>query len=137
MTNAVTAVPAAPSPEALDRFSRILSFETDCWDVHDAFAQADGLGFVLLDVRNPQAFAVGHIEGAINLPHGKIIGSKLKAFDQDTMFITYCAGPHCNGAVRGAARLAALGRPVKTMPGGITGWLDEGFKLVASEEKSA
>ena len=29
----------------------------------------------------------------------------------------------------GALRLAALGRPVKIMAGGITGWLDEGFAL--------
>ena len=30
---------------------------------------------------------------------------------------------------RGAERLARLGRPVKLMIGGITGWLDEGFSL--------
>ena len=39
----------------------------------------------------------------------------------------YCAGPHCNGADRAAVRLARLGRPVKKMIGGVTGWLDEGF----------
>ncbi len=37
--------------------------------------------------------------------------------------------PHCNGAARGALRLARLGLPVKIMAGGITGWLDEGFAL--------
>jgi rhodanese-related sulfurtransferase len=45
------------------------------------------------------------------------------------LFVVYCAGPHCNGAARAAVRLAALGRPVKLMAGGITGWLDEGFPL--------
>jgi rhodanese-related sulfurtransferase len=30
-------------------------------------------------------------------------------------------------------RLAELGRPVKIMTGGITGWIDEGFALVAGE----
>jgi len=34
-----------------------------------------------------------------------------------------------NGAHRAAIRLAALGRPVKLMIGGITGWIDEGFAL--------
>ena len=48
---------------------------------------------------------------------------------ENTVFVTYCAGPHCNGAVRGALRLAELGRPVKIMAGGITGWIDEGFSL--------
>lgn len=34
-------------------------------------------------------------------------------------------------AARGAVKLASLGRPVKIMAGGITGWLDEGFPLEA------
>lgn len=46
-----------------------------------------------------------------------------------TLFVVYCAGPHCNGADRAAIRLARLGRPVKKMIGGVTGWLDEGFEL--------
>jgi rhodanese-related sulfurtransferase len=47
--------------------------------------------------------------------------------------VTYCAGPHCNGAARGALRLARLGRPVKIMAGGITGWMDEGFALATGD----
>jgi rhodanese-related sulfurtransferase len=47
----------------------------------------------------------------------------------DTLFVVYCAGPHCNSAHQGAKRLAGLGRPVKLMIGGITGWLDEGYAL--------
>ncbi len=54
---------------------------------------------------------------------------KLAAWPADTLFVTYCAGPHCNGAARGALRLARLGRPVKTMAGGLTGWVDEGFAV--------
>ncbi len=59
----------------------------------------------------------------------------LADYPMDTLFVTWCAGPHCNGATRGAIRLARLGRPVKIMIGGITGWLDEGFKLDDSEAK--
>lgn len=128
MTNAVTAIPAAAPDVAEAHFGAEFSFETDCWDTHEALSQADS-GFVLLDVRGPALFAKGHIPGAINLPHGKIIASKLAAWPADTLFVTYCAGPHCNGAARGALRLARLGRPVKIMAGGITGWLDEGFTL--------
>lgn len=131
MTNNVTKVPAAPSERALEHFTEEFTFETDCWDVHDAL-EGDP-GFVLLDVRSPSLFARGHVPGAINLPHGKIIRSKLSAWPQDTLFVTYCAGPHCNGAARGALRLAELGRPVKIMAGGITGWIDEGFDLATGE----
>ena len=135
MTTAVTAIPAAPSDLARAHFAASFTFETDCWDVHDALSR--GADFVLLDVRSPALYAAGHIPGAINLPHGKIIRSKLAEWPEETLFVTYCAGPHCNGAARGALRLAELGRPVKIMAGGITGWLDEGFDVEKSEEAAA
>jgi rhodanese-related sulfurtransferase len=43
--------------------------------------------------------------------------------------VTYCGGPHCNGAARAALGLARLGFAVKLMAGGVTGWMDEGFEL--------
>ncbi|MDI4633385.1 rhodanese-like domain-containing protein [Pelomonas sp. V22] len=127
MPTEVTAIPAAPSHLAEAHFAAEFTFETDCWDVHDAVQR--GMDFVLLDVRSAAAYAAGHVPGAIHLPHGKIVASKMAAWPEDTLFVTYCAGPHCNGAARGALRLARLGRPVKVMPGGITGWIDEGFEL--------
>ncbi|MGV2292381.1 rhodanese-like domain-containing protein [Trinickia sp. YCB016] len=127
--SAVTHIAPADSAAALAHFQASLRFETDCSDVHQALTSGTP-DFILLDVRSPALFASGHVAGAINLPHGKIVASKLQDFAPDTVFVTYCAGPHCNGATRGAIRLAQLGRPVKVMPGGITGWIDEGFALV-------
>ncbi|CAM2186391.1 Rhodanese domain-containing protein [Burkholderia latens] len=124
----VTDVPAADSAAALAHFEASLRFETDCWDTHDALASG-APDFVLLDVRSPEQFAAGHVPGARNLPHRKIVAGKLAEYPADTLFVVYCAGPHCNGAARAAIRLARLGRPVKLMIGGITGWLDEGFAL--------
>jgi rhodanese-related sulfurtransferase len=128
MTNSVTRVPAAPPEVAVQHFEAELTFETDCWDTHEAM-QASDPGFVLLDVRGPALYEKGHVPGAINLPHGKLVASKLREFPSETLFVTYCAGPHCNGAARGAVRLARLGYAVKIMAGGITGWIDEGFEL--------
>lgn len=125
----VFANPAAPSASAVAHFEAAFAYETDCADVHGALAQ--GLqDFVLLDVRSPAMYAQGHVPGAVNLPHAKIVSAKLGGYPADALFVVYCAGPHCNGAQRGALRLARLGRPVKLMPGGVTGWLDEGFALV-------
>ncbi|OZI57803.1 rhodanese-like domain-containing protein [Bordetella genomosp. 1] len=132
-TNAVTALPAADAAAALAHFRASLQFETDCSDVASALASGTP-GFVLLDVRSPALYAQGHVPGAVNLPHGKIVESKLVDYPADTLFVTYCAGPHCNGATRGALRLAQLGRPVKLMIGGVTGWLDEGFDLATSAD---
>jgi rhodanese-related sulfurtransferase len=132
----VTTIPAASSSDALEHFETEFTFETDCSDVHDAFVNG-GFDFVLLDVRSHDLYDKGHIPGAISLPHGKIIASKLASYPMDTLFVVYCSGPHCNGAARAAVRLAKLGRPVKLMAGGVTGWLDEDFSLEASAAKLA
>ena len=134
MSNAVTAIPAAPSDAAHARFSAAFAFETDCWDVHDALASG-APGFTLVDARSHALYEAGHVPGAESLPHGKIVATRLAAFPPDRLFVVYCAGPHCNGAHRAAIRLAALGRPVKLMIGGITGWIDEGFALASGTGK--
>ncbi len=133
MTSTVSATPAASSDDALRHFSAVFSFETDCADVHQAMADGSP-DFVLFDVRSPALYARGHVPGAINMPHGKIVDIKLRDYPADTLFVVYCAGPHCNGAQRGAIRLARLRRPVKVMPGGVTGWVDEGFALASGDD---
>lgn len=128
MPSLVREIAAAPSATALMHFSNRLTFETDCSDVH-ASLQAGELDFVLADVRSPAGFAQGHVPGAISLPHRSITVEHMSGYNKNTLFVVYCAGPHCNGANRAAIKLAALGYPVKEMLGGITGWLDEGFRL--------
>ena len=128
MSNAVLTPAAAPPEQSAVHFEAQFTFETDCWDTHDALSRGSP-GFMLLDVRSPALFARGHVPGAVNLPHAKIIASKMNEYPKSTLFVTYCAGPHCNGAARGAARLARLGFAVKLMAGGMTGWIDEGFEL--------
>jgi rhodanese-related sulfurtransferase len=129
--SAVTATAAAASSETAAHFAAKLAFETDCWDVHDALSR-NVADFILLDVRSPALFAASHIPGALNLPHGKITERKMAEWPADTQFVVYCAGPHCNGADKGALRLATLGRRVKLMIGGMTGWADEGFAFAST-----
>jgi rhodanese-related sulfurtransferase len=131
-TNAVTEIPAAASVVAVAHFAERLTFETDCSDV-DAALRSGNPGFILVDVRAPKLYAEGHLPGAINIPHRQLTAERLASYPQETLFVVYCAGPHCNGATRGALRLARLGRPVKEMIGGITGWEDEGFDLSDTE----
>ena len=129
MSTPVSETPAAEPQDALAHFSAKLRFETDCWDVHESLKQ--GADFVLLDVRGPELFEKAHVPGAINLPHGKIIESKMRQWPDDALFVVYCAGPHCNGADKAAVRLSRLGRKVKLMIGGMTGWADEGFDFAS------
>lgn len=128
MSSAVSRPFAAGSAAALAHFESLLQFETDCWDVHHALSNGRQ-DFVLLDVRGEDLFDKAHIPGATSLPHTRISAESLAAYAPDTLFVVYCAGPHCNGADKAAIRLATLQRPVKKMIGGVTGWSDEGFAL--------
>jgi rhodanese-related sulfurtransferase len=126
----VTATPPANPDDAAAHFEQLLEFETDCWDTHHDLTKGTA-DFVLLDVRSPDLYESGHVPGAVNLPHGRITERNLEAYSPGTVFVVYCAGPHCNGADKAALRLARLGRPVKKMIGGVEGWRDEGFELSA------
>ncbi len=128
MPSSVARPAAAPSKLALEYYQALLEFETDCWDVNHAVSNGRR-DFVLLDVRALSLYQAGHLPQAENLPHHKISEKSLAAYSSDTLFVVYCAGPHCNGADKAAVRLAKLGRPVKKMIGGVIGWLDEGFEL--------
>jgi rhodanese-related sulfurtransferase len=130
MTSTVSEIQAAASEQAVAHFADKLAFETDCWDVHAAI-EAGKMDFVLIDVRAPALYAAAHLPRAINLPHGKMTANRMAEWPAETLFVVYCAGPHCNGADRAALRLARLGRPVKLMIGGMTGWADEGFAFEA------
>lgn len=136
MPSLISEIPAAKPSAALQHFSQRLAFETDCSDVH--YSQSRGeVDYVLVDVRGAEAFGLGHVPGAINIPSRQINAESMAVFPADTLFVVYCAGPHCNGVHRAAIRLAGLGFAVKEMLGGVTGWLDEGLSLVGSDATSA
>jgi rhodanese-related sulfurtransferase len=132
-TSRVLETAAAASIDALNHFSRRLGFETDCSDVYAAF-YSKTVDFVLLDVRSAALFAKGHVPGALNMPTATITPERLAEYPVDATFVVYCAGPHCNGANKAAVRLAQMGRLVKEMIGGVTGWIDEGFTLAEGQK---
>ena len=136
MPSRVCAIPAEVPAKAAAHYAAKLSFETDCWDVHGSL-RAGPADFVLLDVRGRAAFEKAHVPGAISLPHAEITEERAAAWPRDILFVVYRAGPHCNGADRAALKLATLGRRVKIMIGGMTGWADEGFAFASNETAAA
>jgi rhodanese-related sulfurtransferase len=104
---------------ALEHFSRRLEVETD---VADVAASSEDL--VLIDARSPEAYAAGHLPGAINLPHATIDEEAVAALPEGPV-VAYCWGPSCNGAVKACRRLAELGLPAKEMLGGYEYWRRE------------
>src|SRR5436190_17849471 len=74
------AIGAAAAPQdAARHFESQLAFETDCWDVDQALKRKQP-GVVVLDVRAPNLYAAGHVPGANNLPHARIIERNLQAY---------------------------------------------------------
>jgi rhodanese-related sulfurtransferase len=126
--SAVTLAPAAEPALAHEHFAQRLALETDADDVAAAIRE-DAVDFTLVDVRSPEAFAAGHLPGAANLPHHRIDAEAAAALP-DGLVVVYCWGPGCNGATKGAARLAGFGRRVKEMLGGFEYYVREGHPVV-------
>lgn len=120
---------AAPPADAARHFLARQAVETDCSDVAVTLRDRPD-DIVVVDTRSREAFAGGHVPGAVSLPNAEITAEALQALGADRLFITYCWGPHCNGATKGAAIIAGLGFAVKEMLGGIWGWEMEGFEMV-------
>jgi rhodanese-related sulfurtransferase len=128
-TNPVLATAPAAPDQAVAWLSARLALQTDVSDVRAALDAPGGPGFALVDVRGAAAWAQAHVPGAIHLPHRQIPSRAAELLDPATPVVTYCWGPGCDGAVRGALALARLGYRVKEMIGGIEYWIREGFTV--------
>lgn len=81
----------------------------------------DGDPYVLVDVRTPEEFKEGHIEGALLLPDYEVEASAAKLLpDKDARILLYCrTGRRSEGA---AKTLVAMGYTNVVDFGGITDW---------------
>jgi rhodanese-related sulfurtransferase len=112
-------------------FAARLAHETDASDVYAA--QRAGEDFVLVDVRNGEAWAQGRIRGAIHMPHAEIAERAPLELDRRVPVVVYCWSPGCNGGVRGALEFAKLGFEVKEVIGGYEYWAREGQPTESDE----
>ncbi|OLE24828.1 MAG: sulfurtransferase [Actinobacteria bacterium 13_1_20CM_3_71_11] len=108
----------------MNYFEARLAFETDVSDVHAALDRV-----VLVDTRGDEAWAQGHLPGALHLPWAQTAARATGLVARDADVVTYCWGPGCNGATRGAAEFARLGYRVREMIGGYEYWVREGFPV--------
>ena len=132
----ITTTPAAAPADAARHFAARLALETDAADVGAAVVAGDLDGVVILDVRSAEAYAAGHVAGALHLHHSGIDADTAAALP-DGLVVVYCWGPGCNGAQRGGLRLAQHGREVKEMLGGFEYYEREGWPVEVAEEAAA
>jgi rhodanese-related sulfurtransferase/ketosteroid isomerase-like protein len=123
----VTTVSAAPALEARNHFAQRLAYETDPADVWTAI-QTGMVDFVLVDCRPRGSYDKVHLPGAVSLPVSEMDPVRVAALPPG-LVVTYCWGPSCNAATKGAYRLAALGRQVKELIGGLEYWIREGHPV--------
>lgn len=105
-----------------------LEKETDPSDVYFDLQNGE-TGFTVVDVRPAEAFAEGHIPGAISMPRRKITTETTAEWPKDKPVVVYCYSPACNAATKAAVKLTELGFSVKEMIGGIEYWKEEGYPV--------
>jgi len=107
--------------------SGLLQFETDCWTSTPPLAGA--IDFVLLDVRSPTHFRKATSPGPSTAARA-FDGTESRGATPEDALCRLLRRASLQWRGSRAIRLASLGRPVKKMIGGITGWIDEGFTLL-------
>jgi DNA-binding transcriptional ArsR family regulator len=76
---------------------------------------------VLVDVRPPEEFAAGHIEGALSVPLDEL-ERRLGELPPDLEVVAYCRGPFCAYAHEAVRRLHAAGRDASRLDEGWPEW---------------
>jgi rhodanese-related sulfurtransferase len=103
----------------------------DVVDVRDVKALVErGADVVIIDAREPEAYAAGHLPGAVNYPYGNWLeeGKPLPPRDRD--LIVYCNNQDCpisrlwaeQAVQRGYVRL-------RHMKAGLAGWREAGYPV--------
>lgn len=80
-------------------------------------------GAVLLDVRNPDEYAAGHIPGSVNLPLPRIGEAQERFPDKSAPLFVYCLSGGRSSSAVGALR--EMGYTNLTNIGGIRAWRGE------------
>ena len=84
---------------------------------------AETQGAALLDVREPDEYAAGHIPGSVNLPLSEIRSAEDRFPDTDTPLFVYClSGARSSKAI---AALKEMGFMSMANLGGIRAWRGE------------
>ena len=131
---AAAAPPAEPAAEAapaegFDLVAVVNEYMTDIPDGFmnvgklDAFKEILATGeAVLIDVRTPDEYAAGHIEGAINVPIDTL-AQNLAKIPADKPVIVYCASGHRAGMALSSLRILGYAN-VRAFSPGWKGWSD-------------
>jgi rhodanese-related sulfurtransferase len=86
---------------------------------------------VVLDVRTPEEFAEGHLDGAIQIDfYDDDFAEQLLDLDTDVPYLIYCRSGNRSGQTR--AMMRGIGfTDVADLDGGVLAWTEAGYPLVS------
>jgi rhodanese-related sulfurtransferase/DNA-binding transcriptional ArsR family regulator len=82
----------------------------------------------VLDVRPEDEFALGHLQGAINIPLGQL-KRRLGELDHNKEIIAYCRGSYCVLSYEAVAALRSRGFKVRRLEEGFPEWRAAGLPV--------
>ena len=136
MSNTKSAVLEYGAPEPAETavvMADKLRFHTDSWDL-SVDLEAGQPDIVVVDARSGQAYADGHIPGAVSLPHREMTEEAAARLDRQKVYVVYCDGIGCNASTKGAYKLSMLGFRAKELLGGLDWWRRDGHPVATSRE---
>ena len=84
---------------------------------------------VVLDVRTPEEFQAGHLEGAVNVDfYAADFETQLDALSKDVTYVVYCRSGNRSGQSIGLMEQLGFSS-VYDVDGGILEWVDDGLPL--------
>lgn len=91
---------------------------------------------VLIDVRQPEEYAEGHIEGAINIPIREVAKNLDKLPALDTPIVVICGSSWRSPQVMTALQILGYTN-VRNMAGGMRAWKEAGFPVTTEVPEAA
>ena len=111
--------------DQLRRYADKLAYEIDAWDLKVALERGERI--TVIDARSADAYATGHIPGAINIPHRTMSEETTAAVDRASTVVTYCDGIGCNASSKGALNMTKIAFKVKELIGGLDWGKRDGY----------
>jgi len=87
---------------------------------------------IVLDVRPPEEFRAGHIEGALSIPL-KELEKHLPELSKDTEIVAYCRGPYCVMSIEAVQMLRARGFRAARLEDDVYEWGLHGLPVAKGE----
>lgn len=125
--------PATASAEtettASDAAAQISGISTISVDDAAAITDNPPDDLVVLDVRTPEEFAEGHLEGAVLVDfYGADFAEQLATLDTDVPYLVYCRSGNRSGQALGVMEQLGFTSAVD-VDGGIIAWVDAGLPV--------